>query len=234
MAGGRLPARRAGTLAGRRRPSPPAGAWGVGEPGSPLPEVASRRLRRGRRTRPDHHDAAQRGRRGFARPRLPLHRPARHRQDQYRAHPRQGRELRGPPRRRAGQRLHLLPRVQRGPRARPDRARRGLQPRDRRGARAARERRLRPQRGQLQGLPRGRGPHAHRRGLQRPAQDPRGAARPRHLRPRHHRAAPHPADDQLALPAFRLPARLAARARRAHRRDRRRRGASASPRAGRS
>ena len=32
---GRLPARRAATLTARRRPSPPVGAWGVGEPGSP-------------------------------------------------------------------------------------------------------------------------------------------------------------------------------------------------------
>ena len=107
--------------------------------------------------------------------------------------------------------------------ARRDRDGRRLQPRHRRHPRAARQGRLRAGAGPLQGLHRRRGAHAHQGGLQRPPEDPRGAAGARRLRAGHDRGPPHSGDHPLALPALRLspPARARHRARRGP--DRRRR-----------
>ena len=62
-----------------------------------VPEVPPAELRRRRRSVAHHAHAAQRRRRGLRRARVPLHRPARHRQDHHRAHPRQGAQLREGP-----------------------------------------------------------------------------------------------------------------------------------------
>src|SRR5262249_48067723 len=65
-----------------------------------------------------------------------------------------------------------------------------------------------PARGAAQeGLRHRRSPHADDRGVQRAAQDARGAAAPRHVRPRHDRAAQAAEHDPVALPALRLQAR---------------------------
>ena len=63
-----------------------------------------------------------------------------------------------------------------------------------------------PPRGPVQGLHHRRGPHAHRAGLQRAVEDPRGAARPRDLHPRDDRNPQGAAHDHLPVPAVRLPA----------------------------
>ncbi|MCK7493025.1 MAG: hypothetical protein MZW92_17155 [Comamonadaceae bacterium] len=60
----------------------------------------------------------------------------------------------------------------------------------------------------LQDLHHRRGPHAHQGGLQRPAEDARGAARPRDLRLCHHGDPQGPGDDPLPLPVLRFPADL--------------------------
>ena len=57
----------------------------------------------------------------------------------------------------------------------------------------------------LQGLRRGRGPHALHGRVQRAPEDARGAARAREVRARHDRRPQGPRDDPLALPAVRLP-----------------------------
>ena len=73
-------------------------------------------------------------------------------------------------------------------------ARRGLQPRHRRHARPAVAGRARHP-GPVEGVHRRRGPPADGRRVQRPAQDPRGAAGPRRVRAGHHRPPEGPADD---------------------------------------
>ena len=74
-----------------------------------LPQMALADLLRPRRPGGDRPHAAQRRARGTAGARLPLLRPARHRQDQRGAPAGEGDQLREPARRRAMQRVRLLP-----------------------------------------------------------------------------------------------------------------------------
>ena len=152
-------------------------------------------------------DPAQRAARRAHVARLPVHRAARHRQDQHRPHPGEGDQLprTRTRRKRPVQRVRDLRRDHRGPPARPDRDRRGLEPRHRRDPRPAREDRLSAQRGALQGLHHRRSPHADEGGVQRAAEDARRAAAARDVRPGDDRAGPGARDGALALPAVRLP-----------------------------
>ena len=107
---------------------------------------------------------------------------------------------------------------------------RRLQPRYRRYPRPAGQGPFRSGGRTHEGVHRGRGPHAHARGLQRAAQDAGGAAGPRHLRAGHHRAAQGPGHDPVALPALRFPAALHRGGGRGARRRSREREAWTSPR----
>ena len=168
--------------------------------------MASAPAEPGRRTGRGHADAPQRGRAGPCSPRLPAVRAARHGQDEHGPDSRQGRQLQIAFAGRAGRGVRRLPGHRRGTRPRPDRDRRGFEPWDRRHPEPAREGPLRAQRGALQGLHSGRGTHVDRAGVQRTAQDPGGAAGPRYLRARDDRGAQGTADDNLPVPAVRLPA----------------------------
>ena len=140
---------------------------------------------------PRHHGAAQRGPRRPRRARVPLLRPARERQDHDRAHPRQGAQL---PRARGGRRA-----VRRSART-ASRSRRARSPTSSRwtprrtaasttirdlvarvslGLGATSKRKVYLAR---------RGAHAHPGRVEHVAQDARGAARPRRVRARDHRA----------------------------------------------
>ncbi len=68
-----------------------------------------------------------------------------------------------------------------------------------------------------EGLRHRRSPHAHDRGVQRAAEDARGAAAARDVRARDHRAAQAAEHDPVALPALRLQARAGVAARAAPR-----------------
>ena len=94
-------------------------------------------------------------------------------------------------------------RDRRGPRARRDRDGRGLA--DRQGGRpgAARRAPVPAQLLALQGLHPGRGAHALVQGLERAAEDGRGAAAARQVHLRHHRAAQGPDHRPVALPEVR-------------------------------
>ena len=85
------------------------------------------------------------------------------------------------------------------------RDRRRLQPRHRRDPRDPRPGAVRAGRRAHEGLHRRRSPHADPGGLQRPAQDARGATAARGLRAGHHRAAPGAPHHPVPLPALRLP-----------------------------
>ncbi len=176
------------------------------------------------------------------RPRLRLRRAARHRQDEHGQDPRQGAQLH-----RARRRGHPVT----GPTVTPcgicESCRAiaastaldviEMDAASNRGIDDIRELRdkvgFAPVHGPLEGLHHRRSPHAHQGGLQRPAQDARGAAAARRLRARHDRGAQDPGDHPVALPALRLPPparagdRPGARPHRRHRahRHRRRRGA---------
>ena len=121
---------------------------------------------------------------GQRRPRLPVHRPARRRQDDHRAPPREGAQLREGADRRAVRRLHAVRRDRRGARGRRRRDRRRLEQRRRQRPRHREAVKYRPARDRLQGLHRRRGPHALAGRVQRAAEDARGAAAARevHLR----------------------------------------------------
>ena len=181
---------------GGRRPGPPrvAGrACRCGQLGSdrgpsvPVPAVPTSSFRRGPRAGPRRRGAAQRRAQRVRGPRLPVLGPPRHRQDLHGAHPGQGAQLREPPERRAVLRVHAVRRHGGRPQLRPVRARRRLQQR--------RRRRPRPDRAHGGRLPRShqgvhprRGPHALAGCVQRPAEDARGAARPRAVRAGHDRS----------------------------------------------
>ena len=138
-------------------------------------------------------------------PRLPVQRAPGHRQDLHGPDPGQGPQLHRPAGRRAVRGLPVLCGDHRGHLARCPRARRRLQQRGRRHARPGVPGGPRHP-GPPEGLHRRRGPHALDGGIQRPAEDPGGAARPRRLRAGHHRPAEgaphHPQPD----PALRVPA----------------------------
>ena len=102
--------------------------------------------------------------------------------------------------------MSLLPRLRRRRARGRARDRRRVEQRRGRDPDASGEREVCPGARPLQGLHRGRGPHALGGGLQRLPEDARGAARPRGVRPRHHRPEEDPAHRALALPALRLPA----------------------------
>ena len=63
---------------------------------------------------------------------------------------------------------------------------------------------VRPSRSRYQDLHHRRSPHAHARGIQRPAEDPRRAARACQVHLLHHRADENPDHDPLAVPAVRF------------------------------
>ena len=96
--------------------------------------------------------------------------------------------------------------------------RRGLQPGRRRCPQPARAGDVRAfRRASLQGLHRRRSAHAYAGGVERPAQDPGGAASPGNVHLRDHRAPAHPAvriAHPLPLPEVRLPAARRGRHRR--------------------
>ena len=94
-----------------------------------------------------------------------------------------------------------LHRDRRGALRRSDRAGRRLQHSGRPDARAAGERAVRADPRPLQGVHHRRSAHAVALGVQRHAQDPRGAARARQVHPGHHRSAEGPGDGAVALPA---------------------------------
>ena len=125
-----------------------------------------------------HAHAAQRGRRRHRRARVPVHRSARHRQDHDRAHPRQGARLReGPDAASPTARASSCVEIAEG--RHPDVYE--LDAASRTGVDNVREEiigrvQLRADARPLQGLHHRRGPHAVDRGVQRAAQDARGAA----------------------------------------------------------
>ena len=82
--------------------------------------------------------------------------------------------------------------------------RRRQQPRHRRDPPVAPERRRAAQPVAVQDLHHRRSPHAHPRGLQRPVEDARRAARAREVHLLHHRADEDPDHDPLAVPAVRF------------------------------
>ena len=170
--------------------------------------MASEATRTGRRTGGRHADAAERRVARTDRPCVPVHGASRNGQDEHSPHHGQGRQLPRPAGRGAGRYVRHLPVDQRGPLARPHRDRRRQQPRHRRHSRSARQGRVHPPRGPLQGLHHRRSPHAHRAGIQRALEDPRRAARPRHLHPRHNRNPQGPAHHHLSMPAVRLPSNI--------------------------
>ena len=101
----------------------------------------------------------------------------------------------------AVRRVRRLPRHRRRPLHRLRRARRGLEPRRRRDHAAARPGGLQAGRRPLQGLHDRRSAHALDDGLQRDAEDARGAARLPQVRARDDRSAEGAADGAVALPA---------------------------------
>ena len=143
-------------------------------------------------------------------PRVPVHGRARLRQDHERAHPRQGAQLRDA----AGDgtakpcgtcaRVHEHRARQRG--RRPG-DRRRQQQRHRRDPRPARGRALPARVATQEDLHHRRSPHALDRGVQRVAEDARGAAAARDVHLRDDRGAQGAGHDPVALPALRLQAR---------------------------
>ena len=123
------------------------------------------------------------------RPRLHFFGAARHRQDHRGAHPGPMPELRAGSDHYAVRQMRELSRDRRRLRHGRHRDRRRLQPRHQRNARAARERALPPGARSLQGLHRRRSAPDHQRGLQRPAENPGGAAGVGGLHSLHHRGA---------------------------------------------
>ena len=165
--------------------------------------MAAAELRRGRGPGPRHGAAAQRDPERPRPARLLLYRPARRRQDDARAHPGALPELREGSHRDALRRLPLLRRDRRGPLDRRPGDRRREPHRRRRRARADRVGALRAVARQAPDLHRGRSPHALDAGLQRAAQDARGAAAAQPLRLRDDESGEDPVHGPLALPALR-------------------------------
>ncbi len=133
--------------------------------------------------------------------RLPVHRHARRRQDDDRAHLRQVAELRARAVVEPVRRMRRLPRHRRRPLRRPARNRRRQQHRRRRRARADRERAVHAGARPLQGVPDRRSAHAVEERVQRAAEDARGAAAARQVPARDDRSAETAGDGAVALPA---------------------------------
>ena len=190
------------------------------------------RLRGSDRPGADGQDARQLLRREPHPSGLHLHRRPRHRQDHDRAHPRPRLQLRLARQGRPAERRHAgtrppLPGDHGFAPCRRDRDGRGLAHRHRRRARDHRERALPAGLRPHQGLHHRRGPHAVEAGLQRPAEDARGAARARQVPVRHHRDRQGADHGAVALHSLRPQAdrvRPDGRAPRQNRRRRRRRG----------
>ena len=176
---------------------------GIDVPGA-LPQMAAEDLRRGGRAGAHHRDPQERGRRGQIFPRLPLYRLARDGQDHLFQDRGQGGQLRAPGGRQPLQRMRRLPGDRRRLGARRGRDRRGQQQRRGQHPPAPGGGVFPPGLGQIPRLHPRRVPHALARRGQRPAQNPRGAARARHFYPRHHRNPQGAADHPLPLPAVRL------------------------------
>ena len=123
-----------------------------------------------------------------------------------------------------------LPRHPRGPAHGRAGARRRQQHQGRGDARTDGGRALRAGRGPLQGLHHRRSAHALDGGVQRPAEDPRGAAAARQVHLRHHRDPQGAGDHPLALPALRPAPRRAGGDSRQSRRSPRRRARRSRPR----
>ncbi len=187
-----------------RGPAEPHGLsfFGHGGGALPLPAVASQAVFRGGGPGPGGgHPPAGRGP-GEAPPRLSFRRAAGRGKDHVGPHPRPGRQLPFPRGRRALQPLRQLS---------PDPLRtipgcggnrRCFPPRDRSGAAASGGGGLPPRGKPLQGLHHRRGPYAHPGGLQCPPQNLGGAAAPRDLHVRHHRAPQSPAHGPFPLPGL--------------------------------
>ena len=171
-------------------------------------QVPAVELRRPDRPGPPRAHAEQRHRDGPPGPRLAADGRARGGQDldgaDHRARAQLHRRGRGGrPDARAMRHVRSLRLDRRGPPRRRDRDGRGLAHRHRRRARADRGRALPPGLGALQGLHHRRSAHALEAGLQRAAQDARGAAAPRQIRVRDDRGAAPAGNGALALPALR-------------------------------
>ncbi len=203
-------ARAVDALPGARAQIPPAALRGPDRPGA------------------DGADAGQFLRRQPHPSGLHLHRRPRHRQDHDRAHPRprlqlcRARQDRPAERRHARTRPPLPGDHGLAPRRR-DRDGRGLPHRHRRRARDHRERPLPAGLRPHQGLHHRRGAHAVEAGLQRPAEDARGAARARQVPVRHHRDRQGADHGQVALHPLRPEADRVGPDGPASRQDRRRR-----------
>ena len=134
-------------------------------------------------------------------PCVPVHRHARRRQDDHRAHPREVAELREGRRLQALRRVQHLPRGRRGALRRPDRSRRRVAHQGGRHARAAGERPVPADARPLQGVPHRRSAHAVEPLVQRAAEDARGAAAARQVPAGDDRSAEAAGHRAVALPA---------------------------------
>jgi hypothetical protein len=168
---------------------------------SACPQVAPTPFRRSRR--PGARPAGARARPGQrpAAPRLPVHRHARRGQDDHRAHPRQGAELRGGRVLDTLRRVRLVSRHRRRALRGPDRGRCGLAHEDRGYPRPARQRAVLAGARPLQGVPHRRGPHALAAFLQCAVEDARGTAAACEVPARDHRSAEPARDGAVPLPA---------------------------------
>ena len=132
-----------GILLGRSRSSTHEGSHELAHGAHlALPQVPPGDLRRRRRPAAHRAHPAQRRRRGHGRARVPVHGPARHRQDDHRAHPRQGAAVRARSHRRARRHVRAVHRDRRGPPSRRLRARRRVTHRRRQRARGDHRTRL--------------------------------------------------------------------------------------------
>ena len=199
---GSRPCKRSFFFRGWRKASEKGGGDHVS---GPLPQVAAQDLRGRHRPGPHHRDPAKAGGRGPDLPRLPLHRHPGHRQDHLRQDPGQGRELRTPRGRQPLLRLPLLPRHRERQLSGRAGAGRRLQQRRGPGPGPAGRGHLLPRPGQKAGLHHRRGPHALPLGLQRPAEDPGGAAGAPDVHSGHHGAPQGARHHPLPLPALLLP-----------------------------
>ena len=193
--------------------------------------MAASHVRRPRRPGGRGPDALQRHRGGPRRLGVPPDGAARRREDLDGADARPGAQLRQGPDRPALRRVRLLPRDPGARRlARRPRDGRRLEPQDRARPRAHRDRPLRAAARPLPHRDHRRSPHAHQRGLQRAAEDARGAAAAHAVHPRLDRAPQDPARrSSRAASASRSGRSRSRRSRRSSRRSRRRRRSRPRP-----
>ena len=171
-----------------------------------LPEIPAPILFRCGGPAPSDPHPAKRGDAGAHCPRLPVHRLSGDGQDHLRQDPGPGGQLPAPQGRRPLRPVRDLQGVGRGVHfgrggdRRRQQQRRGQHPFPHRGVQ------LHPGHGKIPGVHHRRGPHALPLGLQRPAKDPGGAPRPRHLYFGHHRGPQAAAHHSVPVPAVRLQA----------------------------